>query len=249
MDKELSIITVTYNCEKTLQRTIDSVLNQDFDKYEYLIIDGGSTDSTLDIIEKNIGKFNGKLTYISEKDNGLYDAMNKGIRLARGKYIGIINGDDYYNSNIFKHVIEYFDDECVDIVYSDLIFTKFGKEQENKPLVGSHINLKYRMSVNHPTCFVRKSVYEKYGLFNLKYKIAADYEIMTRFFINDCKFKKSDKVIAFMELGGLSSNNQKSIYEKLEIHRMYFGKIHSYKQFIKNKLIYLYRKKIKKYGA
>lgn len=242
MEKALTIITVTYNCEKTLQRTIDSVFNQNFDSYEYLIIDGGSSDSTISIIENNIKRFDGKLSYISESDNGLYDAMNKGIKLARGKYIGIINGDDYYNENAFSLVMEKFNEESIDIVYSDLLFTKSDNINYKKPLIADHNKLNNRMSVNHPTCFVKKEVYEKYGVFDLKFKIAADYEIMARFFKNKCKFKKIDKVLAIMELGGLSSNNPKSINEKYEIHNMYFGKMHAVKHKVKNILMYMYRK-------
>ena len=249
MKEKLTIITVTYNCERTLQRTIDSVFNQDFNEYEYLIIDGGSTDNTISIIEDNIKKFEGRLRYISESDNGLYDAMNKGIKLAKGKYIGIINGDDYYNENIFENVIKLFELDDTDIIYSDLLFVNSGYIDYKKPLVGNHNNLKHRMSVNHPTCFVKKSVYDKYGDFNIEYKIAADYEIMVRFYMMGCKFIKYPEVLAIMETGGLSSNNSKSISEKYKIHNNYFGTRHAMKCMIKNILIFYFRKSRDKYGG
>lgn len=249
MKIKLTIITVTYNCEKTLQRTIDSILNQNFDSYEYLIIDGGSSDGTLSIIKKNMDKFKGKLRYISESDNGLYDAMNKGIDLAKGEYVGIINGDDYYKENAFNEVVRNFKDKDVDIIYSDLLFTLFNKIDYKNPLKADYRDLKNRMSVNHPTCFVKKDIYLKYGKFNLDFKIAADYEIMARFYTKGCKFKKSKNVLAVMELGGLSSNNPNSIYEKYCIHKMYFGNIHALRNKIKNILIYIYRKNKQKYGV
>ncbi|KPU43712.1 PGL/p-HBAD biosynthesis glycosyltransferase [Oxobacter pfennigii] len=238
----LTIVTVTYNCEKFLQRTLDSVYNQDYDSYEYLIIDGRSTDKTVSIIEENITKFNGRLRYISEPDRGVYDAMNKGIRAAKGKYVGIINGDDYYNNFIFKKVISMFEEKNADIIYSDLIYTDNNYVDSNKPLMANHHKLIHRMSVNHPTCFVKREIYDKYGLFDLNFRITADYEIMVRFFMKGCKFHKSSQVLAVMEYGGLSSNNWITINEKYRIHKKYYGKVHALKYKVLNILIFIYRK-------
>lgn len=244
-DVRLTIITVTYNCDRWLQRTFDSVLSQNFKDYEYIVVDGQSTDKTLEIIENNIERFEGRLCYISEKDNGLYDAMNKGIALARGEYIGIINGDDYYTENTFSTIVDLLEREQAQIVYSDLLYSKEGKVDLQSLLPANHENLKIRMSVNHPTCFVERSVYKIYGCFDLSYRIVADYELMVRFYINGCKFAKADKVLAIMESGGISSNNRKSIREKYIVHKKYFGSVHAIKYSIKNTAIYYYRKYMK----
>lgn len=248
-DIKLSLITVTYNCDKSLQRTIDSIFTQDYSNIEYIIVDGKSTDATLDIIKSNVERFDGRLSYVSEKDNGLYDAMNKGIKLATGEVIGIINGDDYYESNIFSKIVNIFSDESIDIIYSDLLFIRGGKLDFDHKLIANHNNLNKRMSVNHPTCFVRRRCYEKYGFFDLEYKIAADYEIMVRFYMEGCKFQKSNSVLAVMEMGGLSSNNKNSISEKYKIHKKYFGKVHANIYRVKNIILYYFRKTKRSYGV
>lgn len=239
---KLSIITVTFNCKDTLQRTIDSVLDQNYENLEYIIVDGISTDGTLDIIQDNCQKAKGKIRYISEKDNGLYDAMNKGIEMATGDIIGIVNGDDYYTSNAFSIVTSIFENSTADIVYSDLLYTRGNTVDYKKPLIADHRKLVERMSVNHPTCFVNRKIYQKYGVFDTSFRIAADYEIMARFYKGGCIFQKANEVLAVMEMGGLSSNNRKSIEEKYKIHRMYSGRKNAELFRIRNTLLFYYRK-------
>ena len=238
---KISIITVTYNCEKTLERTMDSVFKQKYSDLEYLIIDGCSSDGTLDIIKKYQSLYPNVIRFISEKDNGLYAAMNKGIRMATGEIIGIINGDDYYTDGALQAVVKLFRESKADIVYSDLIYTKDGKSNIENPLTGNHERLRERMSVNHPTCFVKRKVYERYGDFDIHFKIAADYELMARFYKKGCCFKKSEKTLAIMEMGGLSSNNWNSISEKYEIHRKYFGKASAEIYRLRNTILYFVR--------
>lgn len=240
-EQKVSIITVTYNCANSLQRTIDSVLKQGFTNIEYIFVDGCSTDGTFEVIKENWDKNPNIIKYVSEKDNGLYDAMNKGIAMASGSIIGIINGDDYYTENaIWKAVSIIAETDC-DIVYSDLIYIKNGKVDYDHPLKADHRRLVERMSVNHPTCFVKKSVYDKLGTFNTQFKIAADYEIMARFFSKGCKFRKADEILAVMENGGLSHNNRQSIHEKYKIHRKYFGRGIAEFYRIRNIFLYIYR--------
>lgn len=237
----VSIITVTYNCEKTIQRTIDSVIAQQYTNIEYILVDGDSSDNTLNIIKANQRKHPEIIRYISEKDQGLYDAMNKGIKMASGEIIGIINGDDYYTATAVQSAVILFEQECVDVVYSDLIYCRNGKIDTEHPLKADHRRLVERMSVNHPTCFVKRSVYDKYGAFNTQFRIAADYEIMARFYANNCIFKKSNKVLAVMEAGGLSNNNWKTVNEKYLIHRKYFSRISAELYRVRNVLLYVYR--------
>lgn len=238
---KMTIITVTFNCVHTIQRTIDSVLAQDWPDLEYIIVDGLSTDGTLEIITKNYNCHSSKIRFISEKDMGLYDAMNKGIKMATGNVIGIINGDDYYTKDSVKKAMELFRKYNCNIVYSDLIYQYNNHIDFEHPLKADHRKLKERMSVNHPTCFVQKNIYDLYGVFDINYRIAADYDIMARFFSKGCKFKKSDEVLAIMEAGGLSNNNWIAVHEKYEIHKRYFSRLMAEIYRVRNILLFLYR--------
>lgn len=222
MRMKVSIITVTYNCVNTLKRTIDSVLEQNNPELEYVLVDGSSTDGTLDLIKNYKERYPDTIRYISEKDNGLYDAMNKGIRLTSGDLIGIINGDDYYTANAIDEAVKLAASTGADIIYSDLLYCRGNEIDYAHPLKSNHERLVERMNVNHPTCFVKKDTYEKYGVFDTDFKIAADYELMARFYKSGCHFEKAPVVLAVMEYGGVSSNNKKSINEKYMIHKKYF---------------------------
>lgn len=221
-----SIVTVTYNAEKYLRQTLDSMLRQKYRNYEYIVVDGGSKDRTLSILEEYVPLFEGRMRYISEPDDGLYDAMNKGIRMAQGDYIGLINSDDYYEmdalENVAKVVVE---SQYPDVVYSDLYVI----DADSKYLYtipGDATKLKKGMLVNHPTCFVRKTAYEKYGLFDLQYRIVADYDLMLRIYNNGGKFAKTDEPLASFRVGGLSNGNYKSTLEKYKVQRKYYGFFH-----------------------
>ncbi|MEK9154616.1 MAG: glycosyltransferase family 2 protein [Patescibacteria group bacterium] len=209
---KISIITVSYNSAATIEDTIESVLSQSYKDIEYIIIDGGSTDGTLEIINKYKGKI---AKFISEPDKGLYDAMNKGIKLTTGAIIGTLNSDDVYaDEKVIELVVENMKIKEADVLWGNLIYVdkfnlnkiirywKSSNYQEAKFKIGWH--------PPHPTFFVKKSIYEKYGVFNLDFKIAADYELMLRFLekykIKSCYF---DKVLVKMREGGISN---KSIY-------------------------------------
>lgn len=213
---KISIITVSYNSEKTIADTLESVLSQTYSNLDYIIIDGNSKDNTLDIIESYENKFKEKkISYrrISEKDDGLYDAMNKGIKMATGDIIGIINSDDVYNQNdILEKIVDKFNDFNLSGVYGDLVYVdendlnkitrywKSGKYKKNCFLFG--------WMPPHPTFFVKREVYEKYGFFRLDMGTAADYEIMLRF-IHKYKIKIDylEEIIVKMRLGGASNNS------------------------------------------
>ncbi|MBS1599294.1 MAG: glycosyltransferase [Bacteroidetes bacterium] len=194
----VSIITIVYNGEKYIEGTIQSVLNQTYPNIEYIVIDGGSTDNTIDIIDKYHNQI---AFFLSEKDNGISDAFNKGIRNANGEIIGIINADDWYESDAVATVVEQIDD--YDISYGDLRLLKNGKT--DFVLKGDHNYLKREMTINHPTVFVKKKCYDRLGLFDEQYKCAMDYDLVLRFLVNNCRFKYISKVIANMRMEGFSN--------------------------------------------
>lgn len=180
---KVSIITVTYNSAETLESTIQSVITQSYMNTEFIIIDGGSTDNTLDIIKKYKDSIS---VVVSEKDKGLYDALNKGIDLATGDVIGILHSDDFYiNEHVLSKYVKLFEDKNCDAVYSDLYYVKRDNTEKiiRKWKSG---NYKPYSFLNgwmppHPTFFVKKEVYNRLGKFNLEFKTAADYELMLRF--------------------------------------------------------------------
>ena len=211
---KVSIITVVYNNEQTIKDAIESVLSQTYKNIEYIIIDGASTDGTVDIIKN----YDDKITkFISEKDNGLYDAMNKGIRLATGDIVGILNSDDFYaSSNIIEKVTNELIKNSVDSVYGDLVYVD---AKDTDKIVRYWSSKEYKDGLfktgwhpAHPTFFVKREVYEKYGVFNLNFKIAADYEIMLRF-LEKYKIKSCyiPEVLVKMRVGGESNQSIKNI--------------------------------------
>ena len=205
---KVSIITITYNSELTLIDTIDSVLNQTYKNIEYIIIDGSSTDSTISIVHSYKDKI---AKFVSEKDNGLYDALNKGIALATGDVIGVLHSDDFYtNHHVIENVVQTFLLNQSDAVYADLYYVD--KDDVNKIFrKWKSGNYKHGMFLNgwmppHPTFFVRRTCYGKYGSFNLDLVSSADYELMLRF-IHKHKIKLSylPEFIINMRVGGKSN--------------------------------------------
>jgi len=204
-----SIITICKNSESTIEKTINSVINQTFTDFEYIIIDGCSTDSTLSIIQK----YDHVITkWQSESDDGISDALNKGIKLSTGKYIGIINSDDWFEENTLKIVSSNifcnpkFDVYCFSIKYWD----------DDNPVIECVSNPKKILkesSVHHSSTFVARECYENYGLYDRRYKLAMDYELFLRFFYKGCSFFVSSTIVSNRLLGGVSYNNF------LEAHR------------------------------
>jgi len=210
----VSIITVCYNSANTLEHTINSVISQTHKNIEYIIIDGGSTDGTQEIIKKYERYIN---YWVSEKDEGIYDAINKGISVSTGELVGIINSDDWYNDNAVEIIVnEYMSQRENDILHGNSIL--HFKESQYLVLPLLDINrVRYRMPLNHPACFVTKRAYESYGCFDVKYKIAADYELMLRFYLKGAKFMHVNKVISHMRTGGISWSTTDVFYETRDI--------------------------------
>lgn len=210
---KISIITVSYNSAQTIEHTIQSVLQQQYPNLEYIIIDGASTDQTLNIINKYQDKIS---VIISEKDNGIYHAMNKGLKLATGDIIGILNSDDFYaDENVLNDVVQLFENTHADAIYADLQYVdandirkvkrhwKSGKYNPGDFLFG--------WMPPHPTFFVRKEVYEKYGIFNESFRSAADYELMLRFIHkHQISIEYLPRVIVKMRSGGQSNITAKN---------------------------------------
>lgn len=212
---KISIITVVYNNEKTIKDAMHSVFGQSFKNIEYVIIDGNSKDNTVNLINE----YKERLGYfVSEKDNGLYDAMNKGIRAASGDIIGILNSDDLYqDTEVIANVVEQFnDDPELDILYGDLVYVK---SDDTDKVVRNWKSKKYYDNFfenanvpPHPSLFVRSKVYKELDLFDLQYKLAADYELMLRMFKkHNFKSKYINRLIVKMRLGGATNQSFSNI--------------------------------------
>jgi len=214
--KKISILTVVYNNKSTIASAIESVLSQTYSNIEYIIIDGKSTDGTFDIIHE----YGSKISHIvSEKDNGIYDAMNKGLKLATGDVIGILNSDDLYaNNSILNEIMLHFNaNHELDILYGDLVYVKHDniskiiRYWKSKPY---YKNFFENGGVPpHPSLFLSSRVYHDAGLYNLKYHLASDYEFMLRIFKNyNFKIQYLPLVFVYMRLGGATNSSLKNIY-------------------------------------
>ncbi len=211
--QKVSIITVCFNSAKTIRDTIESVLSQDYQNIEYIIIDGASNDGTMDIVREYGDKIS---VVISEEDRGIYDAMNKGIRIATGDVVGILNSDDYY-SNTFAvtQLIKCMEEAGADTVFADLLIVDASDTDRIVRYYDSsafHLGrLRYGWMPAHPTFMVKRVLYDKYGGFSLDYKIAADFEMIVRLFHKaGASYAYFPDVVIKMRSGGASSSGLKS---------------------------------------
>lgn len=212
----VTVVTICYNSEATIRKTIESVLHQTYKHIEYIIIDGNSKDKTLPIIREFEESFGERLRLVSEPDQGIYDAMNKGIRLARGELIGILNSDDYYDEDAVEKIINSWDRKGMQILYGLMRTLKDGKEYSVSML--SHRFLDEHM-IWHPACFVTRDVYEKIGLFDTGYRSVADYDFMLRARDSgNVRFVPVYAVIANYSEGGMSKSS-KGYLEGLKYRR------------------------------
>jgi glycosyltransferase involved in cell wall biosynthesis len=219
----ISIITVCYNSAKTIEDTIKSIANQSYPNIEYIIIDGGSTDGTIDVIrsyEKHIAK------WVSEPDDGIYDAMNKGIKIATGELIGIVNSDDYLECDAIENVVGAF----LENLNGDVFHGKVRIIDEIsgiKYIVGFSGDIykqnNFKMNIPHPGVFIKKSCYLDQGLFNTKYKLSSDHELILRLIHNNREFVFVNKVISNMRAGGVSSVRYIDVYKEKRIINLKYG--------------------------
>ena len=214
---KISLITITYNSSKTLKDTILSVLNQTYSNFEYIIVDGNSSDTTISIINEYESKFDGKIKWISEPDYGLYDAMNKGIQMATGDFVGILNSDDFFTSNnVLQEIANTFEKEKnLDAVYGDIHFVNPDNLDKCVRYYSSNIFKRSLMRLGfmpaHPSFYMKKECFDKYGLYKTDYKIAADFEYLLRvIFKHSIKIKYLPLDMVTMRTGGASTSGIKS---------------------------------------
>ena len=224
---KVSIITTCYNRRDTIQGAIDSVLAQDYDNLEYIIVDGASTDGSQDVIGSAIAGHGDKVKYLSEPDRGMYEAINKGIRMATGDYVGLVHSDDFlYSSSTISHIVRKLEESHADFLYGDGLFVN---ANDTSKVVRKWIGGNYRLwKVRHgwlplhPTCYIRREVMEKRGLYNESYKIAADSDLLFRYLLGgDLTVAYLPEYIVRMRMGGLSTDSSKRRQMWREDIRMY----------------------------
>ena len=216
--KKVSIITTTYNDSANLRKTIQQVEAQDYENIEYIIVDGASKDDTLQVIAEAKERFGDRLVWISEKDSGIYDAINKGLRLATGDFIGLCF-DQFASPDVISKMVSIMEKEGTDGVHGDLDYVD-GEKIVRKWRQGQG-NIRTGWMPGHPTLYLRKEVYETYGFYKTDYRISADYEYMIRI-LKDGKVKLSyiPEVLIKMAHGGTSTNSLGAYLEGMkEGHR------------------------------
>lgn len=213
---KISLITATYNSGRVLRTTLESVLKQTYSDIEYIIIDGASKDNTMDLVHEYEPLFNGRIKWISEPDKGIYDAMNKGIRMATGDIVGIINSDDFYHrTDVLSRVAEAFEEPGVQAVYGDVRFVHPGDLDKTIRYYSSKVFspklFRYGFMPAHPTFFTYKKYFEEFGYYKTDYKIAADYELLVRFlYVHKLQAKYLPLDFMKMRTGGVSTASVRS---------------------------------------
>ncbi|CDT39899.1 Glycosyl transferase, group 2 family protein [Vibrio coralliirubri] len=205
---KVSIITVCYNSAETIEDTIKSVRSQTYKDIEYIVIDGGSSDETNQIIKRYSDFVD---VHISEKDEGLYDAMNKGIKMASGDVIGILNSDDFFCSeSSVADLMSGFSSENIDGVYSDLVYVEEKDTSKITRLYSSKVFkkslIRFGLMLPHPTFYIKRKAYDKYGLYKTNYRVAADFEFITRCSAGGIALNRVPKITIKMREGGISSS-------------------------------------------
>lgn len=228
MSLKFSIITVAYNSEATIEKTICSVITQKYSNIEYIIVDGKSTDGTVDIIKK----YENHITkWVSEEDQGIYDAMNKGISMASGDIISFLNSDDWYENDIFERLEEIFTKKKCDVVSGSIILWTGNKKAWDYHIIEEKEQLFSRMIYAHPATFAKRKVFEQYGVFDLNYKIVADYDWFFRLQIANVDIFRTDEKFANFSLDGESSQgNLIQIKEEYSIRKKYAALLKSEKK-------------------
>lgn len=212
---KISLITVSYNSAATIRDTFNSVLAQTYDNIEYIVVDGASSDGTVDIIREYEPLFNGRMRWISEKDSGLYDAMNKGLKMASGEVVGILNSDDFFTSeDILAGVAYSLDRNDIDAVYGDVHYVAGNNLKKCVRYYSSKRFRRWQMRLGfipaHPSFYARRELFEKYGYYATDYKIAADFDLLLRYiFVHKIKTLYIEKDFVTMRIGGVSTASMK----------------------------------------
>ena len=223
---KISLITATYNSAETLRDTLQSVLNQTFKDVDYIIIDGNSKDNTIEIVKEFEPKFEGRLRWVSEKDKGIYDAMNKGVKMAQGDIVGILNSDDFFASdNVLEKINAAFTETPgIDGVYADVRYVDWNDTSKTVRMFSGkdfkREKICWGQMPPHPSFYVKRECYDKYGLYSLDYPICADYDMFVKMiWIGNIKTLYINDIFVNMRSGGTSSNGLK-VHRKIMRERM-----------------------------
>lgn len=210
---KVSIITVTYNSAETLAMAIESVLRQSYPDIEYIVKDGGSTDRTIEVLKEYEPKFHGRMKWVSEKDKGIYDAMNKGIEMATGEVVGILNSDDFFTANdVISKVVEAITQNKVDAIYGDIHFVRDSNLHKCVRYYSSKLFspfwLRFGFMPAHPSFYVKRGILIEAGLYKINYKLGADFEMMVRLFHKyHISYYYLQKDFVTMRTGGASTRD------------------------------------------
>lgn len=222
---KITIITVCYNRKGTIEKAINSVLNQNYDNIEYIIIDGNSTDGTKEIIESYGDRIS---QYISESDKGMYDAINKGLKLATGDVIGLMHSDDeFYDDRAVHRIVEQFEkDVTIEGVYGDGIYVSNDQEERLiRNRIGGDFSLKKIKQgwlPLHPTVYLKKTLIEKNGIYDLNFKIASDTDFLLRYlYKNNVRLSYIHAYLIKMRMGGMSTNFKRALFVLFEDYKIY----------------------------
>lgn len=244
---KISIITATYNSAKTVRDTFESVSKQTYKEIEYIVVDGASKDETVSIIKEYEPKFEGRMRWISEPDKGLYDAMNKGIAMATGDVVGILNSDDFYTSDdVLERIANEMQQDDVDAVYSDIHFVNDSDLTKCVRYYSSKGFRLWKMRLGfipaHPSFYCKREVYEKYGTFDLDFKLAADFENLLRLlFIHRIKTRYIPMDSVTMRTGGASTSGVQSYKQGMQDHLKAYKKNGVYSNVIFEGIRYIWK--------
>lgn len=244
---KVSIITATYNSEATVRDTLESVLRQSYKNIELIVVDGASKDRTMDIVKAYQPKFEGRMHYISEPDKGIYDAMNKGIGMATGEVIGILNSDDFYTAtDTVEVLISELKNNRVDAVFGDVHYVDDKDLNKCVRYYSSAGFRRWKMRFGfmpaHPSFYCRKEVYERFGLFSTQYRVAADFEHLLRLiYVGRITFKYVPKDCVTMRTGGASTSGLNSHRQILADHVRAYRENHVRSNACLDSLRYLYK--------
>ena len=223
---KISLITATYNSAETLRDTLQSVLNQTFKDIDYIIVDGNSKDNTMDIVKEFESLFEGRLRWVSEPDKGIYDAMNKGVKMAQGDVVGILNSDDFFAANdILEKVNAAFtENPAIDGVYADVRYVEWNDTSKTVRMFSGkdfkREKLCWGKMPPHPSFYVKRECYDNFGLYSLNYPICADYDMFVKMiWIGNINTLYINDVFVNMRSGGTSSNGIK-VHRKIMRERM-----------------------------
>lgn len=244
---KISIITTTFNSSSTIADTFRSVLSQSYSDYEYIIIDGASKDATLDIIKEYEPKFGGRMRYISEPDRGIYDAMNKGLRMATGDVVGFLNSDDFYTSPaVLDTVVQAFSKDKIDAVYGDVHYINPDNPKHcvryysSRPFQRSL--MRFGLMPAHPSFYCRREIYSHCGGFDISYKVAADFENLLRLiYVHKIRTRYIPMDFVTMRTGGASTSGLHSHKQILQDHLRAYRKNGVYSNVLFESLRYVYK--------